>query len=132
MTALVALLGGVRATVFAGLLLVALAWGGWQAHAADNARDEAKAALASLDAANQRVSGYRALLADINAVADHEIVEAQKRAAAGESAAAEAREKAKKLAGQLAVTEHQLQDAKADPTCAEQLRMRLCPAIPLL
>jgi uncharacterized coiled-coil DUF342 family protein len=131
-TALVALLGGVRATVFAGLLAVALGWGGWQANAAGNARKEADNARAELDAANQRVSGYRALLADVNDTADAEIAEAKRQAIAGKKAADEAREKAKTLAGQLAVAEYALQEAKSDPTCAEQLRMQLCPAIPLL
>ena len=132
MTALVALLGGVRATVFAGLLLAMIGWAGVQSARLKAAHRAAGAAQADLTVANARIDGFRALLGEVNAVADAEVEKAKAKAADGEAKAAKSDATAKAADDRAADAEHRLQAAKAALTCADQLRMTLCPAIPLL
>lgn len=132
MTALLALLGGVRATVFAGLLLVALGWGGVQTWRLGEAQDEAGKAAARATVAEYRIDGFRAMLVNVNAEADEQIAKAKERARAGEAAAVQAQEDADRLASRLMDARAQIEAAKADPTCAEQLEVKLCASIPLL
>src|SRR3546814_12655324 len=80
-TALIALLGGVRATVFAGLMLAALGWAGVQSYRLGHApEDAATSARAPADPA-LRIEGFRALLVSVNAEAARQISEAKARAA---------------------------------------------------
>src|SRR3546814_10158778 len=131
-TALIALLGGVRATVFAGLMLAALGWAGVQSYRLGNAQeDAAKSARAAADAA-LRIEGFRALLVNVNAEADRQIAEAKARAAEGEQAAAEAEAEAARLQARLTDAKRPMQADKTDPTYAEQLRIQLGSSIPLL
>jgi len=132
MTALIAMLGGVRATVFAAVALAALAWGGIQTARIDGWQNKAGEATAKLATANDRIDGFRALLVDVNAESDRQIAEAKARADKGREAAAAARIEADRLAVRLADTRVALEAAKADPTCADQLKVKLCSAIPLL
>lgn len=132
MTALIALLGGVRGTAFAALALAALAWGGIQSARLDSWQDRAAAAALRADAAEVRIDGFRALLVSVNAEADRQIAEAKARTLAGAQAAAEAEAEAAKLQERLTDAQERLQAAKADPTCAEQLEVTLCASIPLL
>lgn len=132
MTALVALLGGWRATGFAVLLLGALLWTWVEAGRADHARAQAVRLQTEVDTANDRIAAFRMLLGQVNAAADQQIVDAKAQATAGKEAAEKAKAEAERLAGKLATTQARLEAAKADPGCAEQLRQMLCPAIPLL
>src|SRR3546814_17125255 len=79
-----------------------------------------------------RSEGFSALRVNVNAEADRQIAEAKGRAAEGERAAAEAEAEAARLQARLTDAQRQMQAAKTDPTCAEQLRIQLCAAIPLL
>lgn len=132
MTALIALLGGVRATVFASLLLAALAATGIQSHRLGNAQEARDDAQARLAVANERIEGFRGLLVQVNAAADEQLAKAKAKADAGAAAAAQARAEADRLAAALTDAQRRMQAAKSDPTCAEQLRIQLCPQIPIL
>lgn len=132
MTWLVALLGGVRASVFAGLLLTALAWGAVQAHRVGTWQDKAADVATKLATANDRIEGFRLLLVQVNAAADQQVAQAKAQIEAGNAQAARVAEDAARLASTLKDTKSRLEAAKADPTCAEQLKVKLCSAIPLL
>lgn len=136
MTALVALLGGFRATGFACLLLIVSGWfavhAKVQAHRVASAQEQEAALRTQLAAADDRVEAFRMLLGQVNAEADRQIAEAKKQANAGALAASTAKAEADRLAARLASTQDALQAAKADPDCADQLKVKLCAAIPLL
>src|SRR3546814_219361 len=119
-TALIALLGGVRATVFAGLMLE-LGWAGVQSYRLGNAQeDAAKSARAAADAA-LRIEGFRALLVNVNAEADRQIAEPKARAAEGEQPAAEADAEAARLQARTPDAQRQQQEATTAPPYPEQL-----------
>src|SRR3546814_4025850 len=93
MTALIALLGGVRATVFASALLAALAWGSVQTHRLGNAQEDAESAEKRATEAEIRIDGFQALLVRVNAEADRQLAESKAQALAGEVAVTRAEER---------------------------------------
>src|SRR3546814_12701554 len=121
-----------RPFLFSGFMLRELGWADVHPYRLGNAQGApAKSARAAADAA-LRIEGFRALLVNVNSEADRQIAEANARAAEGEQAAAEAEAEAARLQARLTDAQRQMQAAKTDPTCAEQLMIQLCAAIPLL
>src|SRR3546814_12076155 len=85
MTALIALLGGVRATVFASALLAALAWGSVQTHRLGNAQEDAESAEKRAPEAELRTHGFQGLLVRVHAEADRQVAESNAQALPGEA-----------------------------------------------
>lgn len=132
MSALVALLGGVRGTLFATLAVALLAYAVVQSVRLRHAQDEIRVLAAQLSEASTRIAGCAQAMQVVNAQADEEIAKAHEQARAGEAAVEHLQAQTVQLAGRLDKAQTDLDAAKSDPTCAEQLRMKLCSAIPLL
>lgn len=112
----------------AGLLALALVFSVSSCRHEAGKVQEAREALAVERA---KVDGCATALDAVNANTADAVADAARRAAKGEGAAqraVEAAEQAKARQGELS---RQLQEAKRLPSCAEQLRVELCPAIPL-
>src|SRR3546814_18878275 len=105
MTALIALLGGVRATVFASALLAALAWGSVQTHRLGNAQEVAESAEKRATEAEIRIDGFQALLVRAKAEADRTIAEFNAQAHAGEVSWTGSEEAADRVRGVLLDTQ---------------------------
>ena len=79
-----------------------------------------------------QVSACATSLEAVNAATAEELAEAQRWAKAGQEAAQAALQDAREAAEREDAARQALQAAKREPTCAEQLEVRLCASIPLL
>lgn len=79
-----------------------------------------------------QVSACATSLEAVNAATAAEVEEAERMARLGQEAARAALQDAREAAERADAARQALQAAKREPTCAEQLEVRLCPSIPLL
>lgn len=117
------LLGAVGVLAFALILSVSTCR--WERGKHDDTRD-------ALAASKGQVSACATSLAAVNRATQAEVDEAIRLARKGEEAAQAARQDAHRAAAREEAARRELQAAKREPTCADQLRVELCPAIPLL
>lgn len=94
--------------------------------------DQADELRASLAVQRGQVEACARSLEAVNAATEAEVAEAQRWAKAGQEAARAALQDAREAAERAETARQALQAAKREPTCAEQLEVRLCPSIPLL
>lgn len=85
-----------------------------------------------LAAERAQVSACATSLEAVNAATDDAKAEAARREQAGREAAQAALQAAREAAERAETARQALQAAKREPTCAEQLEVRLCASIPLL
>lgn len=95
-------------------------------------RDKHDATRDALAVSRSNVAACGAALNAVNAQAEATLEDAARMAQKGQEAAQAARADALRAAEREREAQRALQAAKREPDCADQLRMVLCPAIPLL
>lgn len=113
----------------AGLLVLALVL---QSCRASHYSDKADSLTASLATARGGLASCAVALAEVNAVTDEAKAAAARSERAGQQAAQAAVQAAREAEAREREARRALDEARTDPTCAEQLEVKLCAAIPLL
>lgn len=94
--------------------------------------DKADEMRASLAVAKGQSEACATALEDVNAATDEAKVAAARAERAGQQAAQAAVQAAREAEEREREARRALGEARRDPTCAEQLEIKLCAAIPLL
>ena len=113
----------------AALLILALALQSCRASHYSDKADELRGSLATKQG---QVDACSKALVAVDAATIEAQAEAARRERAGQQAAQAALQAAREAGERHREAERALAEARRDPTCAEQLEVRLCPAIPLL
>lgn len=95
-------------------------------------RDKHDATREALAQGRVQVAACAEALTAVNEATQAEVDEAIRLALKGEEAAQAARRDAHRAAEREKAAHDALQASKREPACADQLRIELCPAIPLL
>ena len=113
----------------AGLLVLALVLQSFRASHYSGKVDDLTASLATKQG---QVDACSKALVAVDAATVEAKADAARRERAGQQAAQAALQAAREAGERQREAERALSEARRDPTCAEQLEVTLCPAIPLL
>lgn len=115
--------------IVAGLLVMALVLQSFRASHYSGQVDEMRGSLAS---EREQVSACVLALDAVNAVTAEAVADGARREQEGREAAQAALQAAREAEMRARDASRALAEARTDPTCAEQLEVKLCAAIPLL
>ena len=115
--------------IVAGLLVLALVL---QSFRASHYSDQVDAMRGSLAYEREQVSACALALDAVNAVTAEAVADGARREQEGAAAAQAALQAAREAEIRAREASRALKEARRDPTCAEQLEVKLCAAIPLL